>query len=325
VHLAIAGAAYAGVLVARAPDNAVARWLTTFATLLIAATFVDQLVRRLRRNAGAAEVSAARLEDVARAMQRISRSATREDVYGALRGSVEGIAGVRSPGAGGYPPAAPRPGALVLPIAIGAAGAPADAWLVAALEDRSTGVRHAVEMLAGEASSALTRIELMERLSAAAQTDELTGVPNRRSWDQELSRALANARRFDLPLAVAILDLDGFKELNDSMGHRAGDDVLAAAARRWSGVLRDIDTLARWGGDEFAIIVPGCSFAEAAEVVERVRRMTPGTTCSAGLVSWDRVEDATALMTRADGALYRAKRGGRDRLVVQDDPGPVAR
>jgi diguanylate cyclase (GGDEF)-like protein len=158
---------------------------------------------------------------------------------------------------------------------------------------------------------------LMAQLEAAAQTDQLTGLPNRRSWDHELARAVAHARRFDLPIAVAVLDLDGFKVLNDSAGHAAGDAVLIESAQRWSEVVREVDTLARWGGDEFGLIVAGSDADEAAEIVERLRGTTPAPiSCSAGLVLWDGVEDEASLMARADVALYAAKRGGRDRLVV---------
>jgi diguanylate cyclase (GGDEF)-like protein len=158
---------------------------------------------------------------------------------------------------------------------------------------------------------------LMEQLQEAAQTDELTGLPNRRAWQATLERELAHARRFEMPLAIAVLDLDGFKVLNDREGHAAGDAMLRSAAARWSDVVRDVDTLARWGGDEFGLIVPGSDVDGAREVVERVRAQTPaGATCSAGLVVWDGVEDQHSIMARADAALYEAKRTGRDRLVV---------
>jgi diguanylate cyclase (GGDEF)-like protein len=158
---------------------------------------------------------------------------------------------------------------------------------------------------------------LMGRLEELARTDELTGLANRRSWDDELHRAVAHARRFDLPVAVAVFDVDRFKDHNDGKGHAAGDALLTDAARAWSSVLREVDTIARWGGDEFALLIPGCEASEAAAAVERVRALTPaGATCSAGLVVWDGEEDEAELMARADRALYAAKRTGRDRLVV---------
>jgi diguanylate cyclase (GGDEF)-like protein len=162
---------------------------------------------------------------------------------------------------------------------------------------------------------------LMVRVEELARTDELTGLPNRRSWDHELGRSVAHARRLKLPVAVAVLDVDRFKDHNDGHGHAAGDGLLTDAARAWSSVLREVDTIARWGGDEFGLLITGCDAPEAAEAVERVRAMTPsGATCSAGLVLWDGEEDAAALMARADRALYTAKRTGRDRLVVGTEP-----
>ena len=163
---------------------------------------------------------------------------------------------------------------------------------------------------------------LMAQLEELARTDDLTGLSNRRAWDDELARAVAHARRFELPIAVAVLDIDGFKDHNDNHGHAVGDALLVDAAGAWSSVLREVDTLARWGGDEFGVLIPGCNAEEAADVVERIRTTTPaGATCSAGLVVWDGEEDEAALMARADQALYAAKRTGRDRLVVCPGPG----
>jgi diguanylate cyclase (GGDEF)-like protein len=316
-HTAFVGLTYAAILQVESADRGAGRWLTTIATLAIAAIFVDTLVRELRRHAGSVEASANRLGAVARAMQRISRCVTRREVYAALRDAVAGAPQLRSVDVVETLPGAAPAGDLALPIAVDRPGVGVAAWLVADThEELPDDVRQAVAMLVAEAANALTRIELMTRLESAAQTDELTGLRNRRAWDVELARALAQARRFGHPLCVALFDLDGFKELNDSHGHQAGDETLAAAARHWSGAVRDVDTLARWGGDEFALIVPGCDVATAGDVVERVRQATPGITCSAGLVSWNGREDEAALMGRVDATLYRAKRGGRDRLVI---------
>ncbi len=107
------------------------------------------------------------------------------------------------------------------------------------------------------------------------------------------------------PLAVGLLDLDHFKAFNDQHGHEAGDTLLTATARAWLAELRPTDRLARIGGEEFAVLLAGC---EAA-------RTTPhGLTCSGGIAQWDGIEDADALLRRADLALYRAKRSGRNRI-----------
>jgi diguanylate cyclase (GGDEF)-like protein len=326
-HTSLVGVTYAGVLAAIANESEAARWLTTIATLLIAAVFVDKLVRALRRHAGAADASAARLAAVARAMQRVSRCGAPAEVVDALLDAVRGLSGVRSAEVGTGVPADAADaaeGRLAMPIASDRAAAGRAPCLVAELDGHvQTEVRRAIAMLVGEAANALTRIELVVQLEAAARTDDLTGLPNRRSWDAELERGVAQARRFGHPLCVAMLDLDGFKELNDSLGHQAGDEMLAAAARAWASEVRDVDTLARWGGDEFGLIVPACDLAAAAGVVERVRSRTPaGVTCSAGLVAWDGHGDPAQLTARVDAALYRAKRDGRDRLVV--DSGSLA-
>jgi diguanylate cyclase (GGDEF)-like protein len=118
-------------------------------------------------------------------------------------------------------------------------------------------------------------------------------------------------------VCVALLDLDHFKAFNDRRGHQAGDRFLREAAAGWRGALREVDLLARYGGEEFGVILPGCRPDEAAEIVDRLRALTPeGETTSAGVAVWDGAEPADALVARADRALYRAKRGGRDVTVV---------
>jgi diguanylate cyclase (GGDEF)-like protein len=155
------------------------------------------------------------------------------------------------------------------------------------------------------------------RLSTLARVDGLTGVPNRRAWDEELNRMLAHARRAAETLHVALLDLDHFKRFNDSHGHQAGDRLLKEAAAAWRAQLRTADLIARYGGEEFAVLLQGGNAAQAAEVLKRLRVATPlDQTVSAGLVTWDGEEQAEALVGRADAALYEAKRTGRNRVVV---------
>jgi diguanylate cyclase (GGDEF)-like protein len=125
--------------------------------------------------------------------------------------------------------------------------------------------------------------------------------------------------------SVALLDLDHFKAFNDREGHPAGDALLRGVAAAWRRELRGIDVLARYGGEEFGLVLPGCSVAEGAAIVDRLRAMTPlGETSSAGVAAWDGVEGADALVTRADRALYQAKRAGRDRTVVAAGPALAA-
>ena len=130
--------------------------------------------------------------------------------------------------------------------------------------------------------------EQSEQLAALARHDGLTGIPNRRTWDSELPVAMDRARRDGVPLAVAILDLDHFKHYNDHYGHQAGDRLLKIATTAWSQLLRTTDLLCRYGGEEFSLLLPDATTEQAAEVLERLRAITPqGQTFSAGLAGWD--------------------------------------
>jgi diguanylate cyclase (GGDEF)-like protein len=154
---------------------------------------------------------------------------------------------------------------------------------------------------------------LYREVGRLARSDSLTGVANRRAWDEELARALARAARSGQTLCLALLDLDNFKAYNDQHGHPAGDRLLKAAAAAWQAKLRKSDLLARYGGEEFAVLLPDCGLDNAMEIAERLRTAQPEGTCSIGLADWDGREDATELVARADRALYAAKAGGRNR------------
>ena len=150
--------------------------------------------------------------------------------------------------------------------------------------------------------------EQVRVLEGLARTDPLTGLPNRRGWDEHLVRELARARRRDEPLCVALLDLDGFKAFNDDHGHQAGDHLLTEAAGSWAGQLREADILCRWGGDEFAVLLPDCSSDQADEVIARLVAATPADqTCAAGVACWDGDETSDALLARIDRELYATK------------------
>ena len=178
-----------------------------------------------------------------------------------------------------------------------------------------------VRSLASEASTTIDHTDLLRTLSDNASSDELTGLINRRGWDSLLAAEIDAARRRHTPLSVAIIDLDHFKLYNDIHGHRAGDRMLREAAGSWTAALRAGDRLARWGGEEFTILLPNCTGTAALEVVERVRSVTPGDqTCSAGIASWDGLETATSLFERMDQALYEAKTSGRDSSVLSSFP-----
>jgi diguanylate cyclase (GGDEF)-like protein len=178
--------------------------------------------------------------------------------------------------------------------------------------------RRALRLLALEAAIAIDRGELLGRLEVAARTDDLTGLLNRRAWDEELGRELARADRRGALLSVAILDLDRFKQYNDNHGHQAGDRFLKQIAGSWSQNLRTGDILARYGGEEFALALPGTSLEHAREMLVRLREALPeDQTCSAGVCLWDGQESAESLTARADTALYAAKAAGRGRVVPE--------
>jgi diguanylate cyclase (GGDEF)-like protein len=173
-----------------------------------------------------------------------------------------------------------------------------------------------IGLLAIEGSVAMERTETHARLERVARTDDLTGLPNRRAWHEQLSREIARARRQGTPLAVSILDLDHFKEYNDNHGHLVGDRFLKQASAAWSELIRDTDILARYGGEEFALAMPDTEIEEATAMLDRIREGTPEEErISAGVVVWDGSEEPEELIARADAALYAAKRGGRDRVI----------
>jgi diguanylate cyclase (GGDEF)-like protein len=169
-----------------------------------------------------------------------------------------------------------------------------------------------------------------ERLASLAVTDELTGVANRRRLVEGLEEAMAFARRRDAPLGVLVVDLDGFKEVNDRLGHSVGDEVLSRVARALEGALRTEDLLGRYGGDEFVVVLPGTSPLGAREAGERLRRAVQALdlglaglgfpealTISVGVASFERsLTDPGELIRRADDALYRAKAAGRNRVFA---------
>ena len=158
--------------------------------------------------------------------------------------------------------------------------------------------------------------ESLSRLEVIAHTDDLTGLLNRRGWNEQLARELERARREWEPLTVALIDLDHFKRFNDTHGHPAGDRLLKEAAAAWRTCLRVTDVIARYGGEEFAIALPA-SLGQACPLLERLRAAVPaGETCSVGAVEWDATESAESLIRRADAALYAAKQRGRDRIEV---------
>jgi diguanylate cyclase (GGDEF)-like protein/putative nucleotidyltransferase with HDIG domain len=173
---------------------------------------------------------------------------------------------------------------------------------------------------------AVANTEAQERLLEQASTDPLTGLFNHRAFHERLREELSRARRHDRPLALALLDIDHFKAINDSLGHERGDAVLAAVAARLTECARSEDILARLGGDEFAVLMPETTEGDSLAAVERTRRaiaaieLEGGLTvsASAGVCGVEHAQDADALVRLADGALYWSKAHGRDAACIYD-------
>lgn len=190
-------------------------------------------------------------------------------------------------------------------------------FLYSALPIRQMLVKMAIAVLVWVASTELpawltVRLRVARaELSRLAATDPLTSIANRRCWDDRLGTMLVSGPR----PAVLLVDLDHFKRYNDEHGHLAGDELLIAFARSIEQVTPTGDVCARWGGEEFAVMLRHS--AQAEQVAERIRRDVPlGQTCSIGLVRQRPGESMTELTHRADEALYLAKSGGRDRVVA---------
>ncbi len=155
------------------------------------------------------------------------------------------------------------------------------------------------------ASEALARVN--GRLRHQLITDPLTGLMNRSGFAQAAGRLLSLAARERLPVSVALIDLDSFKQVNDLRGHAAGDQLLVELGREWGKELRASEVLARLGGDEFALVLTGAGVEGAEEALARLRAASP-VGWSVGVVEWQPGESLEQAMARADGELYRAKR-----------------
>jgi len=159
------------------------------------------------------------------------------------------------------------------------------------------------------------------RLSALERTDPLTGIPNRHTWDFELARASTAARKANAPLTVALIDLDHLQRVNETHGHPAGDRLLKQAASAWSGMLRPGQVLARYGGDEFALLCPGLWADDARPQVDAMRAAVPGGhTASAGIATWDPLSEPDTVLAIASQFVTEAKRAGRDQVHVAPRP-----
>ncbi|WP_292896361.1 MULTISPECIES: GGDEF domain-containing protein [unclassified Nitratireductor] len=166
-----------------------------------------------------------------------------------------------------------------------------------------------------------------ESLQHAALTDSLTGMQNRRFFDDALREYLQEFRRIEKPVGLMVLDLDHFKQVNDTHGHDVGDEVLRAVARCLKDLTRYHDVVARMGGEEFAIVAPNMNNESLVKLAERIRRAVGAlvietsnvnirVTISVGLSIWNGRESAEEFYRRADKMLYEAKRLGRNRVCA---------
>jgi diguanylate cyclase (GGDEF)-like protein len=174
-------------------------------------------------------------------------------------------------------------------------------------------------------------IGLQEQLQHQASHDHLTGLWNRRAIRESLEHELNRASREGRPLAIALADIDHFKEVNDHHGHAAGDEVLRETVTRMRSVMRDYDAIGRYGGEEFLMILPGCQGQAALDFADRACEAVASAPMAAGRgerrvtislgVAWttDGQTDADALIQLADAALYRAKAGGRNCVRGMDE------
>lgn len=178
-----------------------------------------------------------------------------------------------------------------------------------------------VELLAAEIGAAIDRANLVALLDTQSRSDPLTGAANRRSWDEEIDRELARARRTGDPLTVAIIDMDHFKAYNDTFGHVAGDVLLNELVTAIRAELRTGDIVARWGGEEFALALHDCDLDQAHSIASRLLTIVPsGQTASIGLTQARAQDTPRALIERADTALYTAKAGGRNQVKAYQAP-----
>lgn len=187
--------------------------------------------------------------------------------------------------------------------------------------------------LADQIALSIHNAQLFRRLEELSSIDELTKLPNRRYLNERLEREMADARRYGHPLSLLMIDIDHFKKLNDRAGHPIGDAALVMVAERLRGMLREVDTIARWGGEEFVVLLSHASEADALEVAEKLRKAVAELdtawsreqpfghlSLSIGVAELKEGEDGAALVQRADRAVYVAKREGRDRVSLPPRP-----
>jgi diguanylate cyclase (GGDEF)-like protein len=180
-----------------------------------------------------------------------------------------------------------------------------------------------LSLIANQAAAALEKVRLLGEVQQLAITDSLTGLHNRRHFFEQAEREFQRAYRYRRPLCAIMLDIDRFKQVNDTHGHAVGDQVLRAVSARCRESLRDIDLLGRYGGEEFVGLLPEIDVDGAHNAAERLRQRVAerpidtnrgpvAATISLGVACLENCSDLATLINRADEAMYTAKKAGRN-------------
>lgn len=198
----------------------------------------------------------------------------------------------------------------------------------------SAGRVSALAEFAAHGALSIRSATLLAEVERLARVDALTGLPNRRTFEETLDRELVRAARSNEPLSLVMIDVDHFKRINDTLGHAGGDEVLRRIGAVLATSLRQIDLPSRFGGEEFALVLPDCTGAAAMKLTEKLRRAVAAchgshrelaVTISAGAATFPRnALTGTELISQADEALYQSKRDGRDRTTLATRRAPAA-
>ncbi|MBP2639891.1 MAG: diguanylate cyclase [Firmicutes bacterium] len=180
-----------------------------------------------------------------------------------------------------------------------------------------------LEQMVSERTQELTKA--LKKIEMIAITDNLTGIYNRRKFDEVLAYEIQRTKRFGEPMSIILGDIDRFKKVNDRHGHLVGDEVLKIISRLFQNNLRQVDVLARWGGEEFIVLLPGTAGAEAVTTAEKLRQLVKKSqneyqvflTMSFGVAEYLSGDSVDTLLKKADLALYRAKGKGRNRVEME--------